>query len=76
MLQFKIDNDLIEEFKVEFPEKKFFTSFSEIVQFSDEVLDSIKFVSESFLSKKLNSIALFNASCCSDALLNHIIHSI
>tara|TARA_B100001540_G_scaffold136417_1_gene121240 strand:+ start:1929 stop:2606 length:678 start_codon:yes stop_codon:yes gene_type:complete len=55
MLQFKIDNDLIEEFKVEFPEKKFFTSFSEIVQFSDEVLDSIKFVSESFLSKKLNS---------------------
>ena len=52
MLQFKIDNDLIEEFKVEFPEKKFFTSFSEIVQFSDEVLDSIKFVSESFLSNE------------------------
>jgi len=55
MLQFKIEDDLMQKFKVEFPEKKFFTSFSEIVQFSDEILDSIKFVSERLLSKRFNA---------------------
>ena len=59
MLQFKIEDDLMQKFILEFPDiksnLKFFTSFSEIVQFSDEILDSIKFVSEWLFSKKFNT---------------------
>ncbi len=55
MLQFKIEDDLMQKFILEFPEKNFFTSFSEIVQFSDEILDSIKFVSERLFSERFNA---------------------